>query len=204
MRNLQAKHRNRKRFLCNPALLRVLWLLGIGIFALVIGVIGALLGSIGLLKQARNHFFDNLDNQWETKCFVFQRLTVPHPCYNCNSTNCTTNICYDEKFKVSYKIFDDSEIISAINVHDTSNPQNIQIGNEYTCYYDRLLNYQSVQWEHIPPKSQAPIIAAGICLIIIAMLILALFAVYVCWVERPRLKQSKRRNQMLRHLSGEH
>lgn len=107
--------------------MRVLWLLGIAIFACVIGIIGALLGSIGLLKQARNSFFHHLDNQWETKCFVFQRLTIPHPCYYCNTKNCTTNICYDEKFKVSYKIYDDSQIISSINVRDTPNSQNIQV-----------------------------------------------------------------------------
>ncbi|UJR24783.1 hypothetical protein I4U23_006157 [Adineta vaga] len=204
MRNLGAKYRNRKRFLCNPALCRVLWLLGIGIFAFTIGIIGALLGSIGLIKQAHNRVYEQLNNQWETKCFVFQRVSLPHPCQNCNDSNCNTNICYDEKFKVIYKIFDETEILSTISVNDTPHQQDIQVGHEYKCYYDRSVNVQFVQWEYISPKSQTQIIIVGIVLMSVAIIIAVVLSIYIFWIERPRLKQSKRRNQMLRHLSDEH
>ncbi|CAF1159761.1 unnamed protein product [Adineta steineri] len=182
----------------------VIWIISIATFTCIIAIIGAVLGSVGVIKQVHNRVDKSLSNEWETKCFVFQRVSIPYPCNPCNNSNCITYFCSEEKFKVRYEIFDGTEIFSYININGNSKKQNIQIGQEYPCYYDRSTDYNSVKWEHKQWKSQTVMISIGISLIIIAFIVLTLLGIYMIVIERPRLNQLKRRNQMLTHLSAEH
>ncbi|CAF1100449.1 unnamed protein product [Rotaria sordida] len=152
----------------------------------------------------QNQSNEYLNNPWETTCFVFQYSYNSHPCYSCTNSNCNKSICYDEKIEVSYSIFNGTEIQSTIMIKDNPTKHHIQVGYKYTCYYDRIINLKSVQLDYMYSKSQTSIIIIGIVLIMIGLIMLIILSTYILLVERPRVIQMKRRNQMIRNLSGEH
>ena len=47
------------------------------------------------------------------------------------------------------------------------------------------------------------IISVGIALIVVALIIVVIVAIYLIFVERPRLNKLQRRNEMIRHISAE-
>ncbi|CAF4360385.1 unnamed protein product, partial [Adineta steineri] len=57
----------------------VIWIISIATFTCIIAIIGAVLGSVGVIKQVHNRVDKSLSNEWETKCFVFQRVSIPYP-----------------------------------------------------------------------------------------------------------------------------
>jgi hypothetical protein len=98
--------------------------------ACIILITGILLGSIALTKQIQNRNANqDVINQWETKCFVFQYTYYRHQCNYCNTnnSNCPVATCYDEKCKVSYLIFNGSQILSQITTINKPNKQNFQV-----------------------------------------------------------------------------
>ncbi|CAF5074584.1 unnamed protein product, partial [Rotaria sp. Silwood1] len=72
IKQIKNNHRN---------LYRVITIVGIGVFACIIGILGLLLGLFCAIKQIQNQYNEYLHNQWETRCLVLQYSCFPHPCY---------------------------------------------------------------------------------------------------------------------------
>ncbi|CAF3537373.1 unnamed protein product [Rotaria sp. Silwood1] len=195
IKQIKNNHRN---------LYRVITIVGIGVFACIIGILGLLLGLFGAIKQIQNQYNEYLHNQWETTCLVLQYSCFPHPCYSCTDSHCNKSVCYDEKIEVRYSIFNGTEILSTIIFKNNPIQHHIQLGHTYRCYYDRIINFKTVQLEYIHSKSQTSIIISGCVLIIVAFIIFIILSIYTLFVERPRVKQMRRRSQMLQNLSSEH
>jgi hypothetical protein len=106
---------------------RGLWIFAIGMLACAMAMVGVILGSVGIVRRMHDRANEQMSNLWETKCVVTQRAFVPYVCQECDALNCNTTICHEEKYQVAYPIFDETKLISWINVNDTINQHDVEV-----------------------------------------------------------------------------
>lgn len=99
------------------------WVLVVGLFAIIIAILGVMLGGIGIFREKRTDGHELSTNYVETQCFVYFVESIEH--------QCSDMICYDQKFKVSYVLLNGSEIISSILMKNLREKSSIHVSNEH-------------------------------------------------------------------------
>ncbi|CAF3543311.1 unnamed protein product [Adineta steineri] len=111
-------------------------------FATVIFIPSLVIGSIGAYRlritRQQQYIYTS------TTCFVSNMSDVTLS-YDCNCDGCHPSTCYAEHFDVQYQIENGTKISSIIDIDQIPGLLQIQINNNYTCFYDRT-DATKVQW----------------------------------------------------------
>lgn len=99
------------------------WVLVVGVFAIIIAILGVMLGGIGIFREKQTNGHALSTNYVESQCFVYFIESIEHPCLDM--------ICYDQKFKVSYFLLNGSEIISSISMKNLREKSPINVSDEH-------------------------------------------------------------------------
>ena len=103
------------------------WVIIIGLSAVVIVILGVMLGAVGLINKKHINNNEISIDEIESECFVFFSQCIERQCQICTNQLCSNRTCYDERFKVSYSIFNGSEMISTIRTRNSLERQQINV-----------------------------------------------------------------------------
>lgn len=102
------------------------WVLSLGLLSLVLVILGVTLGAIGIFQEKQNENDLSL-NLWESECFVFFIQSMEHSCTFCFDGSCPSQLCYDQRFKVLYAIYNRTQVISTISAKNLTEHLPIEV-----------------------------------------------------------------------------
>ena len=100
---------------------------------------GIIIGSYGLSKYLNAINDEDLFRPWETTCYVFDYELIEHKCESCGEDGCTIYKCYNQIYKITYKIFNNTYINSTIIINNKQYEKE-QIKVKIISFF-RILNF---------------------------------------------------------------